>query len=346
MFCYNSFVSLKINEKRVDMLKLRLFILFLFCVICSGCNFYFGITPKTIHFDTQEEIKTFDIYHRNLINSKIVVTINPTQPWLEITPNEAVLTKGDRISIQLFLNRNFSNPDKSYPEYATAKVNVKSYFATSSLTVTTAPNYFTEIFEGDVDLTNTSLVFKPDDSISFYKFSVNNIDKFSEDSTDATIIDFGSLNKPLALKLDNEKKILFYGNSYDTIYISWYGWICFEEPKKKQPTSTDLQKQLDYHFYYPRISIFPSNAKNSGTVSYKQLSNRLIITYENVSTYQNEGNGALNTFQVELFFNGRINLNYLGLDTSARGVVGLSYGTKELSEPSGFVESDFVASTK
>ncbi|MGC9054872.1 MAG: hypothetical protein ACP5KS_13435, partial [Candidatus Hydrogenedens sp.] len=109
----------------------QIFISFLLFFVL-GCS-QLTITPKTIHFDPEENLKTFEIIHRGNSDAKIAITITPSKPWLEVTPNEAILGKNDKISIQVYLNRLYSYTEKVYPEYATANINIKSFFETYSI---------------------------------------------------------------------------------------------------------------------------------------------------------------------------------------------------------------------
>ena len=70
-----------------------------------------------------------------------------------------------------------------------------------------------------------------------------------------------------------------------------------------------------------------------GTVSWKQLSDRVAVTFENVPEH---GLSNANSFQVEMFFNGTIRITWLDI-AGGDGLVGLSEGN---GLPFDFVESD------
>lgn len=400
----------------------RILILLLILTPLTGCN-PVKIKPDTIHFNPDENLKTFEVSDKNITNTKVAITITPSKPWLEVTPNEFILEKGDSITVQVYLNSLYSrtkslytdlvmtdiedypesqslakdtglnipisNPpstagestdsstssttdintivrainlftsalqnlsdifrqlENPYPEFATAFIYIKSFFGTNFLSITTTPNYFTEEFSGDIDLAYKSLTFVPDESINFYKLTTNDITTFPNPTDDANIINFTSPAEPFKLQLTDDKKVLYYGKSYDTVYISGYGWIGLGKPRKNtKPQYTDLSKELPYHFYSPQISIFPTNQSDGGgTISYSQLQNKLVVSYENISTYQNEQGETKNSFQIELFYNGKINVNYLNLDSTVRGIIGLSFGSGKQFVPPGYIESDLVPSS-
>jgi len=73
-----------------------------------------------------------------------------------------------------------------------------------------------------------------------------------------------------------------------------------------------------------------------GTVSWKQLDDRVAVTYEHVIDLYTD---LPNSFQIELFFDGRIRLTYLDL-AAKNGLIGLSRG---LGVPPDFIESDFTS---
>ncbi len=69
-------------------------------------------------------------------------------------------------------------------------------------------------------------------------------------------------------------------------------------------------------------------------VSWTQLADRVVVTWENVPEY---GISNSNTFQIEMYFDGRIQLSWLAIAIED-GIVGLSDG---LGVPEEFEETDF-----
>ena len=64
-----------------------------------------------------------------------------------------------------------------------------------------------------------------------------------------------------------------------------------------------------------------------------QYSDHTAITWENVPEY---GSNSSNTFQIEMFYDGRIRISWLGI-AAQDGLVGLSAG---LGVPADFEETD------
>ena len=59
-----------------------------------------------------------------------------------------------------------------------------------------------------------------------------------------------------------------------------------------------------------------------GTISWRELSDRVAITYQNVPQFANSDS---NNFQIEMFFDGQIAITHLALGV-IDGIVGLSQG--------------------
>lgn len=131
-----------------------------------------------------------------------------------------------------------------------------------------------------------------------------------------------------AVDLAPGTSVTLFGASYNTVHISDNGFIGFSPGDISTGPSTTV------HFAAARISVL-FNDLNNGIVSYKNLSDRLAVTWENSKVGTST---AANTFQAELFFDGRIRLSYLKL--GGRGTIGLSRGG---GTPAGFVEIDFSA---
>ena len=182
------------------------------------------------------------------------------------------------------------------------------------------PDYFTELFDGsDNDLDNLSLIFTPNGSNDFYAGCAEVITALPTDPIGGT---------PLTLSDDSYATVdlvgatvSIYGQSYSTIYPGSNGYITFVHGD-----STYTETDLENHFSgIPRVSaLFDDlNPSSGGTVSYKQLADRMAVTWENVPEISTSNS---NTFQIELFFDGMITINYLTIDASD-GLAGLSEGT-------------------
>ncbi|ACF13313.1 hypothetical protein Ctha_0845 [Chloroherpeton thalassium ATCC 35110] len=193
--------------------------------------------------------------------------------------------------------------------------------------------YFTEQFTGEnldiFDLGCRSLTFSPDGSGS-YTYSTSSITNLPTTDYGTSISLGNDDSQPCAL--EDGKSIWLYGVEYTECFIGSNGYITFNIGE------TTSKSTLEKHFKKPRISMLFNDLSpnNGGEVYYNQLSDRLVITFVNVPEY---GSYELNTFQSELYFDGKIVLSYLNICSLNSFIVGLSDGN---GLPSDFLETDFV----
>jgi hypothetical protein len=191
--------------------------------------------------------------------------------------------------------------------------------AISAVSATTAVDYFTELLGGNNSiLQNRMYTFTPDASASFYRACRETINALPTDPAGGTTLSEGD-DTYAQVTPSGGAQVALYGTHYSTFFVGSNGYITFGSG------DTTYSVSLFAHFNRPRISpLFDDlNPSTGGTVSWKQLSDRVVVTYLNVTHYSNTG---ANTFQVEMFFNGQIRIAYLHLD-AAFGLVGLSRGT-------------------
>jgi subtilisin family serine protease len=180
-------------------------------------------------------------------------------------------------------------------------------------------DYFTELFDSyarTFDLSNKSLLLTPDESASNYSACIKTITALPVDPTggeiltltddDSELITLGTFSVP------------FYDTNYSSFYVGSNGYITFGSPDYTYLESASA------HFNTRRISALfrDLNPEAAGSVSVKRLDTRIAITWENVPEF---GLTAGNTFQIELFADGKIRLSWLNIDASF-GLVGVSEG--------------------
>ena len=200
-----------------------------------------------------------------------------------------------------------------------------------NVTVRTAADYFTESFdEAPLDLANMSVIFVPDGSANSYCAYTQLITELPTDPTGGTILALG--DDDFAFVAVAGETVSLYGANYGSFYVGSNGYVTFGSG------DDEYVETMTAHFDLPRISaLFDDlSPQDGGQVSWKQLPDRVAVTFQNVPEY---GSTNSNTFQIELYFNGRIVLSYLGLDC-VDGLAGLSRGQ---GRPADFVESDLSA---
>jgi uncharacterized repeat protein (TIGR01451 family) len=190
------------------------------------------------------------------------------------------------------------------------------------------PDYFTELFDtGDNDLDFQTLTFTPDGSANFYSVCREPASAFPTDPTAGTSLPLGAHTY---MQLTTPSNIFLYGRSTNVIFLASEGHLTLGSGDSSGSVT------LVNHFSKPRVSaslahIHPT--ENGGTVIWQTLSNRVAITFNKVVEYATSNT---NSFQIELFYDGRIRMTHLFLGTTT-GLVGLSAGN---GVPSGFIESD------
>jgi len=200
------------------------------------------------------------------------------------------------------------------------------------LTTIYQKDYFTEWFEsGDNDLAYHYVTFTPDESPDFYSVCWDIAAEFHTDPNGGTVLAMED-NWYEQLSLSGGAKIWLYGLSSGTFHLGSNGYVTGFYPDVN-PTEYPAE-----HFGLPRISCLFDDLDPSagGTVSWKQLGDRVAVTFEDVPE---AGTANSNSFQFELFFDGRIRLTWLGIDATD-GLVGLSKGE---GIPEDFLESDMSA---
>jgi hypothetical protein len=192
------------------------------------------------------------------------------------------------------------------------------------------PDYFTQLFTADNDLDNLSLIFTPNSSVDFYAGCVeeNLTGQFPTNPAGGTPLSLTD-DSYATVTLTGGARVWLYGVSYSTFYVGSNGYITFASG------DTIYSESYANHFNQPRISaLFDDlNPSAGGSVSWKQMSDRAVVTWQNVPEY---GTSNQNSFQIEMFFDGQIRIHYLAL-AATDGLAGLSRGQ---GVPADFLPSD------
>ena len=193
--------------------------------------------------------------------------------------------------------------------------------STGMLTVVTlATDYFTELFGAAItNLAFQTCTFTPDGSANYYGVCRQNAVAFPTDPTGGTALSLSD-DSNSRITLSGGSTVAIYKTRTNVLYVGSNGYLTLGSG------DTSYSPSYSSHFALPRVSALyrDLNPGASGLVTWKQLSDRVAISYQAVPIY--DSSAQTNTFQVELFFDGRIRLTYLNLNTPA-GLVGLSAGT-------------------
>lgn len=184
-----------------------------------------------------------------------------------------------------------------------------------TFTTPEVPDFFTELFSSGNDLDYLSLIFEPNDSNDFYFGCVEAISELPTDPAGGTAVTLGDDEY---VAVNPGATVYLYGVPYTTFYISSNGYITFGSG------DSAYSESLANHFNRPRVSALFDDLRPSSdsTISWRRLDDRVAVTWFHVPEITS---GAQNTFQIELFFDGRIRINYLEVGISD-GLAGLSEG--------------------
>jgi trimeric autotransporter adhesin len=258
-----------------------------------------------------------------------------SQPWMSLSNAAGTLAGGGSTTVTMAFN-NAANAlaAGSYGGTVSFTNSVTNVSLSRSVTLTTGTgvDYFTELFDTTPnDTDNQSWLFTPDASPGQYFVTRSSSATFPTDPAGGT---------PLSLALDDFEQVsltggaqvLLYGTSYPGFFVSSKAYVTF--------LSGDLSwtESFSQHFSQPRIAALFDDLDPSvaGAVSWKQMSDRAAVTWQNVPEY---GTSNQNSVQIEMFFDGRIRITCLSV-AATDGLIGLSRG---VGVPAGFLESDFSA---
>lgn len=185
------------------------------------------------------------------------------------------------------------------------------------------------------DINHTTLTFTPDGNGSYLACRDSVTDYLTNPSGSIELLlgddAFQQINFPHAM-------IPLFGTKYSSMFVGSNGYITFGGG------DTESAESFEHHFNKPRISglfnlMHPAFAGGGGTILFKELVDRVVVTFDklaNLGTSTGEI-PAINSFQIEIFFDGIIRLTYLDIGCNG-GLIGLSRGN---GVPLNFVESDF-----
>ncbi len=192
------------------------------------------------------------------------------------------------------------------------------------------PDRFTQFFDTEPnDMANRTLLFVPSATLSEYTACGYPIAAFPTDpagGTNVSLTDDGTAT----INLTGGQTVKLYGVSYSTVYLNANGNLTFTGP------SSTYTQSLANHFLTPRVSgLFRDlNPALGGTISWKQLADRFVATWQNVPTFGQPT--TANNLQVEMYFDRRIQISWRTL-SATDGISGLSRGQ---GVPPDFFESD------
>lgn len=195
---------------------------------------------------------------------------------------------------------------------------------------------FTEVFRTNTgDLAGTSLVFTP--AGASYSTCLGFARDYPTDPAGGTVLPLTG-NSFAAIPLADGATVALHGQHYDELFIGSNGYVTFTAGE------VEFGPSFLSHFGLPTVAPFSAEfivgPHALGKVSWKQLSDRVTVTWDRIQSVEPDELFAYpyNRLQLELFFDGVIRMTFL--ETGWHGLTGLSPGG---GAPDFFPTSNFVA---
>lgn len=242
--------------------------------------------------------------------------------WLNITPSSGVLDPSSTVQVIISLHNADQLAEGFYTDEITFEIEGTHIVRNTALTIGQI-DYFTEVFDLTHyhDLDNVSLILTPNSAARGYDLCLSDALVLPTDPAGGTsFADLMDNDISEMVTLTGGKQVTLYGQDYGYVYLSDNGYLNFGSPDYGATPSSG------HHFQLPRVSavladFFPLMG---GTYTYKQLGDRFAVTWQDVYDVAG-GYSNNNTFQIELFFDGRIRITYLTI-AAQEAVSGLSQG--------------------
>ncbi len=263
-------------------------------------------------------------------------------PWLTVTPTNGVLAAGAVAPLTVTINSNAAALADGTYAGAVSVFNTNDgslVLLNVTLRVGTA-DYFLEEFAGSpFDLNLRSLALTPDLSQNFYRACLEPVAGLPHDPSAHTVLTLGD-DEYEQITLTNGRQVSIFGLSSNAIYVGANGNVTFDPGLNTNAFSSSLPEFFDRTRVAPLFADL--NPAAGGSVRWRQLADRLVVTWLDVPEYGMPAN--LNTAQLEMWFDGALRMTWLQAQIidpiNSVLYVGVSRGT---GVPVGYVESDLSA---
>ncbi|MDP7639770.1 MAG: hypothetical protein QGG73_08655, partial [Candidatus Hydrogenedentes bacterium] len=132
------------------------------CLTLLGCPraARLSVSETSHNFGTAGTTFQFTVSNSGSRGTTLVFDVAADRAWLELDVTGGESTgEDDPVMVTVTLNR---DPAASKIDFNTGTVTVTSSVGDKEISITATPDYFTEVFEGDFDLENTTLIFTED----------------------------------------------------------------------------------------------------------------------------------------------------------------------------------------
>jgi subtilisin-like proprotein convertase family protein len=197
------------------------------------------------------------------------------------------------------------------------------------------PDHYTQLFDSSTnDTAYQTWTFTPDGSTSLYSVCRETAANFPTDPAGGTTLSLTD-DSFAPVTLTGVNTVALYQRRTNVLYVSSNGYLTLNAG------TNWMVESLASHFGLPRISALfhDLNPADAGTISWKETGELVAVTFSNVPEYDDFHLAErTNSFQIELFYDGRIRLTLLNVGIPD-GLIGLSAGQ---GMPANFLKSDFT----
>jgi len=269
-----------------------------------------------------------------------------TNTWLSISPTNGVLDESSEFTdVAVSLNASANAlPEGNYSGAVTFINTGTRVSIDMPISLRLSRNdYFTEDFNTETngrsfDLQNKTITFTRDGSSNFYFACISPAAVFPINPSNATPITLAD-DQYRQVTLTGGKEVSIYGISSNAIYIGANGNVTFDPGLNTNAFFSD--PALNEYFAHVRAApLFADiNPAAGGTVSWMQLEDRFVVTWQDVPEFDFPEN--LNSAQLELWFNGVIRMTWLQVKINNPNNLTLNTGlSRGTGRPPDFVRSD------
>jgi uncharacterized repeat protein (TIGR01451 family) len=268
----------------------------------------------------------------NIGTNSITWTATQTNNWLDLSSLGGTLSPGASADVTASIQAGAASLASGiYFDTVRFSNQVSGIVQTRSFLLRIGqPDFFTELFDAsDNDLAFHSVLFTPNGSASFYGVCRQAVTNFPTDPTGGTSVSLSD-DSFVQVTLSDTNAVSLYAKRTNTLFIGSNGYLTFDLGDQ------DYTENFPSHFLLPRVAALFDDLDPAagGSVSWKELSNRVAVTWQDVPQY---GTADTNSFQIELFYDDAIRITWLALG-ARDGLAGLSDGS---GVPVAFLESDF-----
>lgn len=308
------------------------------CGLLAGCPTpnepALEVSTGQLTFALGENVKTFEVWNGG--GGRLFFDVAADRDWISVAP-EIGASDGPDDPVEVTVT--LADGAKSNEFFQGTVTVTAADDATEAIGVTAGLDTFTQEFTGETfDLANTAVTFTPDPNASYNYYVArvtHNLTALPTNPTGGSVLNdiFPLFGDPVEMPLQDSKSVQIYGQAYDSIHVASNGYVVFGDEAMPGRPSMDLTG----HFSRAGVSPYFTDVdlSSTGEVVWQQLPNRVAITWLGVASV---GEAGTSTFQVELFYDGRVRISCLEVAASP-GIVGLSAGVA----PAAFAPSDLSA---